>query len=63
MTIKTNRAQEEPVECTYLKVYNDLGSEFRISENKFGEIVINKFHQERCTIQIEPVMGNEIIIK
>lgn len=63
MKIKIARDQEEPTEVQYLKIVQG-DTEFRITENKFGELVINKYsHEDSSSINIQPIMSNEIILK
>lgn len=63
MKIKTLKEQKVPTEVSKITILTQDGSEIRISENKFGEIVINKFHIESCTIKIVPQSSNEVIIQ
>lgn len=61
MKVQTKR--NEPYIDTNRIVISIGETEFRISENKLGELVVNKHSYDNTTMQILPQVSNEIILK
>lgn len=63
MKIELNRNEKE-LESTRLKITSSDGTEYRIEECRItGSLIINKNHDEDCSLNIKPYSGNQIYIK